>query len=178
MNRLKFNPDFIPSDFKPKFRLMARVFIFIIIVALLYFSIPAEATSPGTPSDPLVSRSYVDALVAQIWDAIHEIQATGLPYASAATGATQAQFTVVRALEGDIIIGRASTEFILRAGLATVVSGENGLVNVTLGHDITNGQIAYGNHLLIVPTDDGRGLQFHTNGWLMVKGDFYFAGRY
>ena len=168
------------------------------VLGAVFFSVTAQA-QPGTPADPLVSRSYVttritelEAQIAQLTsqviraeqallEATEQISSEGqvvpsYPVAPAVPTQTVARelFTVVRAEPGMVLIGGASAEIILRSGEATIVAGPNGLANVTAGHDIMNGQAAPMNHLLIVPQPDGRGLRFHTVAYLMVKGDFHW----
>ena len=144
-----------------------------IFTAFIVASITAYA-QPGTPADPMVSRSYVDARIAELEAQIAQIATSGGGTTGEAQAVSRELFTVVRAEPGTTLIGGASTEIILRYGHATAVSGVNGLANVTSGHDLMNGQRVPLNHLLIVPQPDGRGMHFHTNGYLMIKGDFHF----
>ena len=176
---------------KPK---LSTVLVFTLLLSLLTFSTTAYA-QPGTPEDPLVSRSYVESRIAELEAVIAQLTALiamfgekgetgeagvtvpdppGLPETPVTTPTvTRELFIVVRAEPGMLLIGEASTEIILRAGEATVVAGANGLANVTAGADIMNGQRVQLNHLLIVPQSDGRGLRFHTTAYLMIKGDFH-----
>jgi len=155
----------------------AQLLALSLIISLTYFSVTASA-QPGTPEDPLVSRSYLESRIAQLEA---QIAALSVPSFEAplevpttpAPSVGRELFQVVRAEPGMFLIGGASTEIILRAGEATVVAGANGLANVTSGIDVMNGQSVQLNHLLIVPQDDGRGLRLHTVSYLMVKGDFY-----
>ncbi|MCL1999775.1 MAG: hypothetical protein FWG65_13530 [Turicibacter sp.] len=142
---------------------------------------------PGTATDPLVSRSYVNARIAELEARISALSTEGItvqptqppqppqPPPQPTQPATRELFTIVRAESGSILFGGASTEIILRAGEATVVSGPNGFANVTAGWDIMNGEPVPLNNLLIVPNDDGRGLRFHTVSYLLIRGDFYFG---
>jgi len=146
-----------------------------IFTALIIAGITAYA-QPGTPADPMVSRSYVNARIAELEAQIAQLS-TQISTGTAGGGdqlVGRELFTVVRAEPGSTLIGGASTEIILRYGQATAVSGVNGLANVTSGHDLMNGHAVPLNHLLIVPQADGRGMQFHTAGYLMIKGDFHF----
>ena len=156
--------------------------VFVLLCFLLWtgFGITASA-QPGSPEDPLVSRSYVDARIAQLEAQIaalslaQEAPALPPPAIYSPAGAREL-FHVVRAEPGMVLIGHGSTEIILRAGEASVVAGPyNGIANVTLGHDLMNGQAVPLNHLLIVPQHDGRGLRFYATAYLMIKGDFHFV---
>ena len=166
--------------------------IAIILTAFFIFYLAGRAgagvtanAQPGTQNDPLVSRSYLDSRLAALEAEISALAAAlqGHPTSTAPVPPTfpdvpaiqRELFTVVRAEAGSVLIGGASAEIILRAGEATIIAGENGLANVTAGHDIMNGQRVPLNNLLIVPLADGRGLRFHTVAYLMVKGDFHLA---
>jgi len=145
-----------------------------ILTAFIIAGITVYA-QPGTPADPMVSRSYVDSRIAELEAQIAQLSAQiGSGGGGGEHVGGRELFTVVRAEPGSTLIGGASTEIILRYGQATAVSGVNGLANVTSGHDLMNGHRVPLNHLLIVPQADGRGMQFHTVGYLMIKGDFHF----
>jgi len=155
-----------------------------LLVIALYLNIAGNTASaqPGTPNDPLVSRSYMERRIAELMEYVghnyarfSDLSSTVLPEPPPVTLNTQDIFTIVRAEPGTTLIGMASTEIILRGGQATVVTETSGLVNVTSGNDLTNGQAVPANHLLIVPQADGRGLRFQSVSYLMVRGDFYFA---
>lgn len=104
----------------------------------------AQTAEPGTGADPLVSKSYVD-------------QAT--------------LFRVVEVPAGQVILGEAGTEMVLRSGKATaIVSPQGGLLDVTGGTDTPQGAPIPANHLIIIPRSDGRGFHAVTNLVLMVKG--------
>jgi len=73
---------------------------------------------------------------------------------------------------GSTLTAEAGVEFVLRSGQATAISGPNGMVDVTAGHDITHGTRIPTNHLLLVPRTDGRGFFANTDTWVMIKGRF------
>jgi hypothetical protein len=81
-------------------------------------------------------------------------------------------FEALRVESGQSIIVENGTELILRSGRAVVVAGPNGLVNMTSGTDLENGQAVPANHLLIAPRTDGRGLRFTADSWIMVRGGY------
>lgn len=101
---------------------------------------------PGSEEDPLVTRAYVDS---------------------------KFKMTVVDLAPGEVLRGYAGTEIILRAGKATVVDSElGGLCDCTQGVDLGRSQEVPGNHLLIVPRDDGRGIKAKSQVVVMVRGNF------
>ncbi|MCL2362691.1 MAG: hypothetical protein FWC73_12870 [Defluviitaleaceae bacterium] len=159
------------------------------LLLLSHLSVPVAA-QPGTASDPLVTQRYVDDLVADLQRQINALQGGG----GDAGGITAAErnaivnevlqdmgdsqvvpFTPLFLPAGSTLIANAGVEFILRSGSATVIAGPNGLVDVTGGRDIGNGQVVSRNHLMLVPATDGRGLNILTDSWLMIKGGFIIA---
>lgn len=106
--------------------------------------VTAQTPEPGSSADPLVSRSYVDQLTL---------------------------FRVVSVPAGQAIIGEGGTEIVLRGGKATaIVSQQGGLLNVSAGTDMQQGEEIPPNHLIIIPRSDGRGFVAVTDLVLMVKG--------
>jgi len=161
---------------------LAKMIAASLAVGTLCFGVIVNA-QPGTPDDPLVSRSYVNTRIASLEAQIAQLTAllesggvtvTDPGHHVHAPAVERELFAVVRAEPGMVLIGGASTEIILRAGEATVIAGPNGLANVTTGIDVMNGQAVQLNHLLIVPQADGRGMRFHTTAYLMIKGDYHF----
>jgi len=73
---------------------------------------------------------------------------------------------------GSTLVGHEGTEFLLRTGQATAITGENGIINVTAGRDVMNGEQIPANHLLIVPRSDGRGFLATTDLHVMIRGGF------
>lgn len=129
-----------------------------ILVGLLSVSFIAaaavSAASPGDENDPLISKSYVDSSI--------------IPYINKAS-----TFTVISVPEGQMLIGGAGCEIILRMGSATVIATEKGgLCDTTIGGDWVSGSPVPPNHNLIVPMDDGRGIKADTDVILMVKGNY------
>jgi hypothetical protein len=128
---------------------MKRSIIFAIaLVILIGIGAIVYATSdgPGAVDDPLVSRSYVHALVS---------------------------FSTVELSAGQRLIGGDGTEIILRSGEATAIdNGYNGVANLTAGMDMMTGNSIELNHLLLVPRADGRGILATTEAWVMVRGSY------
>ena len=149
------------------------------LLLLSYFYIPAVA-QPGTANDPLVTQRYVDERIGELQAQIALMQAQitalqqgqGTPGGNQVAGGQVVPFTPLFVPRGSTLIAEAGVEFILRSGSANVIAGPNGLVDVTAGRDIGNGQAVSRNHLMLVPATDGRGLSFVTDAWLMIKGGF------
>lgn len=106
--------------------------------------VTAQTPEPGSSADPLVSKSYVDQ---------------------------QTLFRVVSVPAGQTIIGQAGTEIVLRGGKATAITTQQGgLLNVSAGTDMQQGEEIPSNHLIVIPRSDGRGFMAISDLVLMVKG--------
>jgi len=129
---------------------------------------------PGTAHDPLVTQRYVDERIAALQTQITALQNQLQNHQGGGTyGPGQmVPFTAMFVPRGSTLIAEAGAEIILRSGYANIIAGPNGLVDVTAGRDVGNGQAVSRNHLMLVPVSDGRGLQFTTDAWLMIKGGF------
>lgn len=139
----------------------------------------AAGTEPGSSADPLVSKSYVDQLVARFAEKSYVDQkAAGFADkayvdAKVAEIAAASVFQVVNVPKGATILGQSGTEMVLRGGKATaVVSQKGGVLDATGGADLWQDQAVPPNHLLIIPVSDGRGVRAQTDLILIVKGPF------
>jgi hypothetical protein len=131
--------------------------VVIISVFALTVAAAAAADTPGSESDPVVTKSYVDSQIAQI----------------KGNGASTGTYSVVRLTAGQKMLGKAGAEIILRSGEATAIdNGANGVSDITSGADLMTGNAVGLNHLLLVPKDDGRGLQAITEAYVMVRGSY------
>jgi hypothetical protein len=82
-------------------------------------------------------------------------------------------FTVLNPQAGQVMTFNAGTEFILRGGRASAVTGPlNGIPDVTAGQDVMNGENIGLNHLMMIPVTDGRGVHFQAESWIMVRGGY------
>ena len=116
---------------------------------------------PGSSEDPIVSKSYVDSKIAEAL--------AGLDGGGAGGGT----FTPINIGPGKKMIGGEGTELILRSGRAkAVATGSDGLSDVTVASDVKAGNNIVQNHLLLIPRDDGRGIEAITDIWVMVKGPY------
>lgn len=147
----------------------------------------AADTTPGTSSDPLVTKSYVDQQVKSLIQAELKKGNTGNDTASTdkdnskkdqpeADTTSNTELKVVTVKSGQKLIAKAGTEVIVRNGKAVVTSpDENGVPDITEGTDIKSGQAVATNHLLLFPRD-GRGVMpdpQQENGLIvMVRGGY------
>lgn len=110
--------------------------------------------NPGSDSDPVISFSYLKEIFKP------EVK-------------SELTFQVVSVKKGNTLHGKAGTEMILRMGDAEIfATASGGLADITAGIDLPDGTVMPGNHLLIVPKDDGRGVVAHTDCLIMIKGDY------
>jgi hypothetical protein len=111
----------------------------------------AADAAPGSESDPVVTKSYVDRLVSEAGGAFLPLEVSA----------------------GQRLIGGTGTEIILRTGEASAIGNDvNGISDLTGGADLPTGAAVTRNHLLIVPRDDGRGVAATTDIWLMIRGPY------
>jgi len=163
------------------------------ILAASFMLNAVEAQAPGSAEDPLVTRSYVDRLIAdlagiggggeltpqQIERIVNEVlnrielggqNQQGQSHFQHNTGG---RYTPVQLLSGQILVGDEGTEIILRSGTAVAhTEGVDGLANITTGTDVRHGEEIGNNNMLIIPRDDGRGVMATSNVWLLVKGSY------
>ena len=159
------------------------------IAMLVKAGMPMQAgAQPGDANDPLVTRRYVDNRINELSAQIARLEAMisggqiapgappdgQLPPAMGA-GAEVMLFRIYYVPQGQRIYFEGGAEFLLRTGDVSAVTGANGFIDITAGRDVTNGETIYHNHLLLVPVTDGRGVQFHTSGWIMIKGGYRVA---
>ncbi|QUH30136.1 hypothetical protein [Vallitalea guaymasensis] len=169
--------------------------LLLIVTGVLYTSTKASSVDPGTIQDPLVTKSYVDEKIAQISNnqgsssGNNQNTNTDIDYAKIYSEVSMyidgklegigdntatAKFEIIELEAGQKLICKDSTEVILRAGSATIIGNEtgDGISDITIGIDLAMGVVVPKNHLLIVPRDDGRGLQIATKAYVMVKGEY------
>ena len=126
-----------------------RILIFGTIICLLLVA-GTFAAEPGTDGDPLITRSYVESVI----------------YPST-------RFKVVEVPAGKSVILNEGTEAILRMGTCSIIASQKGgLSDVTMGFDLADGIVVQGNHHLICPLNDGRGLKASTTCLIMIKGNY------
>ena len=139
---------------------MKKRFIAGICAGISLFAFAATAAGPGTDSDPLISKSYIDSVV--------------IPYIdNSVAAASQNVLEIVNVDAGKTLQCNGGTELILRSGIADAIdSDKGGLCDTTIGKDIKGGTEISANHLLIVPRTDGRGAYAVTDCVFMVRGGY------
>lgn len=130
----------------------------IISVFALTVAATAAADTPGSESDPVVTKSYVDSQIEQLKN--NGVSSSGT-------------YKPVQLTAGQRMIGSEGTEIILRSGEATAIdNGANGVSDITGAADLMTGQKVTLNHLLLIPRSDGRGILVSTEAYVMVRGSY------
>jgi len=152
--------------------------------------VSASGKDPGSAADPLVSKSYVDEVAANLQQSLQSqltrfAEKTYVDERLKEAAQNQSQgvdrdyvdsrlaFQVVELTAGQQIIGYAGTELVLRAGEAiAITSPQGGVLDATAGTDLAQGYPIPKNHLLVIPRSDRRGLVATKPSVLMVKGNY------
>lgn len=127
--------------------------------SILYFGKPTQAGN----EDPLISLSYFNEQMEKLKRELNQ-----------QNGASTADLEVVNVTSGQTLIANQGSELIVRAGeMNAVTSRLGGLSDITLGRDISQGEVVGNNHMLIVPRSDERGLFATTDSIVLVRGSYY-----
>lgn len=156
----------------------------------------SSPTQPGSPDDPLVTKSYVDKLLAggsggsvSADKAIQELQAELekakqelkkiVDQAGGIGGGTApaAGLKVEVLKPGMKLFGGEGATVIVRNGDVRAISTDgNGIPDVTAGEDIQDGQTVGLNHMLLFPRDGTRGItpgpQQKDDVYVIVQGPY------
>ena len=149
--------------------------VLISITLMVSISVVAFANSlvPGSEQDPVVTLSYVKAQIEELKAYVDSKTIGSGGQEEAVTADTIPTYEIVNLKSRQKLIGKESTEIILRSGEAEAIdNGVNGISDLTEGKDLLSGDVVNLNHLLIVPRDDGRGIRALTEIYLMVKGEY------
>ena len=151
-------------------RMNKKVFAAVAATAVLsvsmLFQAAASGGDPGSSTDPLVTKSYVDQSISNLMTALSGSASTG-------TGAMPV-YEPVQLVYGQRLQGGEGAEIIMRSGSGRCFSAvESGLVDVTGGREIFDGQTVEQNHMLIVSRADGRGVEVTSDdAWFIVRGSY------
>lgn len=123
---------------------MKRGLCIVAVLLALLCGARAQAAEPGSKDDPIITRSYLETLYS--W------QITNLP-------------------EGQSLSLDMGVTFVLRSGKATVVGvGSEGLVDLTDGKELKDGERIAANHLILSPASDRRGLRALSPVKMLTRG--------
>lgn len=144
----------------------------IFMATVMVMAVVTAFGAAGSQDDPLVSKSYVDDKIAQVMEIINggSVSTDGNINSPTTVGLS---YTPVYASVGQIVLGGEGTEIILRSGKGDIyITGADGIVDSTTGQNLTNGDKATTNHMMIVPRNDGRGVKVTEAAWFLIKGDY------
>lgn len=148
---------------------------------------------PGSESDPLVSKSYVEQKFNEAKkdsdlnkEKLEKIEKdieklvednrnnSNKPGNSGSSQTSGDVFKVLELKKGQTILADESAEIIVRSGTVSAIGSENGgISDITDGKDLTTGEGVDLNHLLIIPRSDGRGVKVEGSlAFIMVKGGY------
>ena len=131
---------------------MKKVLLTVLAVVVVLSTVGAVTlfAEPGDTNDPIITLSYVEDVVKK-----------------------EMSFQILNMNKGDVLIGDAGTEIILRMGSADIIATQKGgLADLTAGIDLADGTAMPSNHHLVIPVDDGRGIEANSAVIVMVKGDY------
>lgn len=140
---------------KTKYILMAAITILGLVAYIgLAGAVQGE---PGSSTDPLVTKSFVEKYVDGKLKEQGQAGGTG--------------WRVVTVQVGQTFVGHGGTEFVLRSGKAVAVDpSTSGILNMTSGGNVLANQAIPANNLLLVPRSDGRGFKASTQVIIMCNG--------
>ena len=150
---------------------MKKSLVILLIAALclaMSVAVCVYAATAGSESDPVVTKSYVDKVIA-------DLKANG---GGSSSGGGEGYVVIGPLSSGTVVVGGDSAEMILRSGAASAyipTTAGGGISDLTGGLDIKNGKAIILNHLLLFPRDDGRAIRItKDNSYVMVKGEYSY----
>ncbi|MFA7468355.1 MAG: hypothetical protein WCY82_08830 [Desulfotomaculaceae bacterium] len=128
----------------------------------------ADGVGAGSESDPVVTASYVTKYFS---DEIQRFMDSVVkPFVGQYVDGN-VQWEVSNLAAGQVLIGQAGAEIIVRTGQAVIVDNTvNGIPDLTAGADLKAGSPAPLNHHLVIPRSDGRGIMAQGSIWVMYRG--------
>lgn len=169
----------------------------ILMTTILVSTTEAGYIEPGSETDPLVSKSYVDkkteeaksisvlntSKIENIEKNVETIKTdiknikndiNDQNNSNESTTSTGEKFKVLELKKGQVIIAEESTEIIVRTGTVNAIGNKNdGISDITEGVDLKTGEQIKLNHLIIIPRSDGRGIEVKSNStFIMIKGRY------
>ena len=114
----------------------------------------ANDAEPGSIKDPLITKSYLDAYMANYGG-----------------GEATAGYTKVTLSKGSTIIGKAGTEMVLYSGSANAYAKSSELVNISFGESVSDG-LTLGKYCVYLCPDSDAGLTATSDVVIFIKGQY------
>jgi len=153
--------------------------LFVLTLVVFVVSAVISFAAPGDSNDPLVTLSYItNTLMPSVETKIDQkvdakIDAALKNFKPETTAAPSDKFILLNVKKNQVIYGDEGTEFVIRSGSGVIIATSNGgIADLTAGVDLPNGTDFPLNHHLLCPRNDSRGIQFKTNGIVLVKGNY------
>ncbi|NLT58843.1 MAG: hypothetical protein GXX99_07770 [Clostridiales bacterium] len=173
-----------------------RMAVQLAIAALLLVASVLTIAASGTAEDPLISLSYLNgvlvpqleekvdtrvkaAMANELGQAVQEAVDARFDSGELPAQSGGSQYVAVQLAEGQSILSASgSLEVLLRRGIFHCVDPEGqGITNVTLGSEVSNGSDLTLQNLYLIPREDGRGILCDSaEGWVMVRGSYTLTG--
>lgn len=103
---------------------------------------------------------------------VEAVAAAVLEQMGGTSGTEESGWTVLKLQSGKTLTAEVGCEILLRIGSAQcVASGTPGLIDLSTGGDLANGQNLSTNHLYIV-TIQGRGIRASGDATILINGDY------
>lgn len=119
----------------------------------------AQNGTPGSVNDPLITKSYLDARLAQL-----EKESGGSTGNAMGAGMTKLTLT-----KGTIVSGAEGTMFVLISGSAS--AGGNGMVNITGGESLSDG-MTISKYNTYLSTDSTGAIRAESSAVVFVSGSY------
>ena len=144
----------------------------ILVIALCILLVLAgagvyAATNYGSESDPLITRSYLDAVVQPKLE--NEFDAALEKAENALMETVPGEFTELQLRGGQTVLCAAGGELILRSGGAKT---EGSLSDTTAGTAVTGGSSAAANHLYLAAEADSGFTASSSGAVVLVSGSY------
>lgn len=164
-------------------RILRTIISLTMLSAVLLICVAADDLY-SSKDDPLISLSYAnDVLGPQIMTEVLKKIDADYVKKSELEPSDQSGYTLLTLSQGQTIMAKGVLEIIPVEGEAEAVitSASNisdgaGIIDTTSGSVVTNGETLSGNHLLVIPKADGRGLRAVSQLQILVRGEYNITG--
>lgn len=156
--------------------------LLVAVLTVLTLGVSADS-GYSSQADPLVSLSYVnDVLGPNIMEQVLEkIEAEYVKKDDASESATS--YTLVSLTKGQTLMSKGIVEIVVLKGAVNtlVTSADNvaageGIIDLTAGAVLVNGEALPANHSLLIARQDGRGFTVSSDtAEVLVRGDYHIT---